>query len=223
MNPIIHLFTTTITFLALLAMMSSYTFTTTAAGTTTAKGFPHPVLSPITTSTQEPMYESLCQAQMQLNANSSSVHSNTRGGCYGHLVLTMPPAEFALLPNIVAFIVLPCPPDHPVHPPNATQPQITEINRLHKATQQIFRTYDELDKDLKTQIIQATPVCYINVLCHRTLGFTTITSLQLLTHLWTTYYGTITQAEHDENVKRMNTPWSPPTPVETLALSPKAL
>ena len=127
----------------------------------------------------------------------------------------MPPAEFALLPNIIAFIPLPCPPDHPVHPPNATQPQIIEINRLHKAMQQIFRTYDELDKDLKTQIIQATPLCYINAKRHRTLGFATVTSLDLLTHLWTTY-GTITQAELDENVKRMNTPWSPPTPVETL-------
>ena len=67
----------------------------------------------------------------------------------------------------------------------------------------------------KNQIIQATPVCYINALRHRTLGFSTVTSLELLTHLWTTY-GTITQAELDENVKRTNTPWSPPTHVETL-------
>jgi len=215
MNPIIHLYTTTITFLALLAMMSSYAFTATAAGTTTAKGFPHPVLSPIATSTQEPTYESLRQAQTQLNANASSVHSNSGGGRFGHLVLTMPPAEFALLPNIVAFIPPPCPPDHPVHPPNATQPQITEINRLHKATQQIFRTYDDLDKDLKTQLIAATPLCYIDALSHDTLGFTNVTCLAILTHLWSTY-GTITQAELDENEVRMKTPWSPPTPVETL-------
>ena len=131
MNPIIHLYTTIITFLALRTM--------TAASTATAKGFPHPVLSPIATSTQEPTYESLHQAQTQLNANASSVHSNSGGGSHGHLVLTMsPPAEFALLPNIVAFIPPPCPPDHLVHPPNATQPQLTEINHLHKAMQQIF-------------------------------------------------------------------------------------
>ena len=81
--------------------------------------------------------------------------------------------------------------------------------------QHVFRTYDDLNKDLKTQIIQATPVCYINALCHRTLGFSTVTSLDLLTHLWNTY-GTTTQAKLDENVKCMNRPWSPPTPVETL-------
>ena len=81
--------------------------------------------------------------------------------------------------------------------------------------QQIFRTYDELDKDLKTQVIEATPLCYIDALSHDTLGFANVTCLDLLTHLWSTY-GTITQAELDENEVRMKTPWSPPTPVETL-------
>ena len=71
----------------------------------------------------------------------------------------MPPEEFALLPSIVALNAPPCPPDHPVHPPQATQPQITEINHLHQAMQQIFRTYNELDKDLKTQIIKAMLLC----------------------------------------------------------------
>ena len=214
MIPIIHLFTTIIPILTL-TMTSSYAFTATTAGASTAKGFPHPVLSPIATSTQEPNYESLRKAQTQLSANSSSVHSNSRGGRNGHLVLTMPPAEFALLPNIVAFIVPPCPPDHPVHPPSATQPQITKINRLHKAMQQIFRTYDELDKDLKTQVIEATPLCYTDALSHDTLGFANVTCLDLLTNLWSTY-GTITQAELNENEVRMKTPWSPPTPVEML-------
>ena len=193
MNPSIHLFTTIITFLALLNMTSSHAYTATAAGATTAKGFPHPVLSPIATTTQEPTYESLRQAQTQSNANASSVHSNSGGGSHGHLVLTMPPAEYALLPNVVALIAPVCPPNHPVHPAQAKQPQITEINCLHKAMHHIFRTYDDLDKDLKTQIIQATPVCYINALRHQTLGFSTITSLDLLTHLWNTY-GMITQA-----------------------------
>ena len=115
MNPIIHLFTTTITFLALLTMTSSYAFTATAASTATAKGFPHPVLSPIATSTQEPMYESLHQAQTQLNTNASSVHSNSGGRSHGHLVLTMPPAEYTLLPNVVALITPVCSRDHLVH------------------------------------------------------------------------------------------------------------
>jgi len=74
------------------------------------------------------------------------------------------------------------PPDHPVHPNGATQPQITEINHLHKAMQLIFRTYDDLDKDLTTQIIEATLLCFINALSHPTLGFTTVTCLDLLTH-----------------------------------------
>ena len=158
MNLIILLLTTIIQILAL-TMTSSYATSTAAAGAATAEGYPHPTLSPpIASSTTELTYESLCNAQTQLNANATSVHSNSGGGCHGHLVLTMPPAEYALLPNVVAFITPVCPPDHPVHPAQATQPQITEINCLHKAMQHTFRTYDDLDKDLKTQIIQATPI-----------------------------------------------------------------
>ena len=166
MNPIILLLATIIPILAL-NMTSSYAFTITATTAATAKGFPHPTLSPpITMSTTEPTCESLRNAQTQLNANAASVHSNSGGGRHGHLVLTMPPAEFALYPSVVAFNAPVCPPDHPVHPLQATQPQITEINCLHKAMHHIFHTYDDLDKDLKTQIIQATPLCYINVLHH---------------------------------------------------------
>ena len=127
----------------------------------------------------------------------------------------MQPAEFTLLPNVIQLNAALCPPDHPVHPNGATQPQIMEINFQHKAMQQIFRSYNDLDKDLKTQIIKATPLCYINALSHPALGFATTTCLDLLTHLWN-MYGTITQAELDEYVKRMNTPWSPPAPMETL-------
>ena len=77
MNPIILLLTTIIPILAL-SMTSSYAPTATAAAATatTTKGYTHPTLSPpIATSTTELTYESLRNAQMQLHANTASVHS----------------------------------------------------------------------------------------------------------------------------------------------------
>ena len=117
MNPIILLLATLIIQTLAIPMTSSYAFTATTAGTATAKGFSHPTLSPpITTSTTELTYESLHNAQTQLNANAASVHFNSRGRHHVHLMLTMPPAEFTLLPNVIVFNAPVCPPDHPVHP-----------------------------------------------------------------------------------------------------------
>ena len=92
---------------------------------------------------------------------------------------------------------------------------VDENNRLHKASLVTFRTYHDMDKALRNQLIAATPECYIEALSSPTLGFAGVTCLQLLTHLWATY-GQITQAELDENEARMKAPWSPPTPVENL-------
>ena len=47
------------------------------------------------------------------------------------------------------------------------------------------------------------------------LGYSNVTCQELLQHLWTTY-GTIPQQELDANTSRMNAPWHPPTPIESL-------
>ena len=74
---------------------TAYTATTTIAAI--VSGFPHPILTPIATMTTEPTYSTLRITQTQLNANAASVHSNTRDGIHGHIVLMLPPPEFAVL------------------------------------------------------------------------------------------------------------------------------
>jgi hypothetical protein len=63
----------------------------------------------------------------------------------------------------------------------------------------------------------AVPDVYIWALKRKKTGFGNVTSLQLLTHLWTSY-GTITQKELvvDDNQTRIQLPWSPPTLIEEL-------
>ena len=215
MNPIIHLLTTIISLFALLNMTSNAAYTSPASTGTVASSFPHPTLTPIATSTTEPTYSTLRIAQTQLNANATSIHSNAGDGIHGHIVLVLPPAEFAVLAEGAVFEAPDMPPENPIHAAVENTEEFNECNCLHKASLVTFRTYHDMDKALRNQIIAATPECYIDELSSPTLGFAGVTCLQLLTHLWTTY-GEITPAKLDENEVRMKAPWGPPTPVETL-------
>ena len=54
----------------------------------------------------------------------------------------------------------------------------------------------------------------MKALKHATLGYGTSTTLQLLTHLWTTY-GVVDDDMLAANLVTIATPWAPPTPIET--------
>lgn len=176
--------------------------------------FPYVVLSPVATSTTQPTYQSIHQAQRELNANAASVYSSAGGGLHGHLALTITPAAYQLLAG-VPFDVPPVPPAVPVMPPQATAAQIAEGIRLHADNSKIFHRYHDLDKSLLRQLIAATPAFYTEALNNADYGFTNVTCLQMLTHL-KTEYGKISIAERDANQARMSAPWHPPTPIESL-------
>lgn len=92
---------------------------------------------------------------------------------------------------------------------------IAEANQRHGALQKRFQRYHDVDKALVRQIIAATPDNYLAALCDREYGYGAVTALQLLNHLKSTY-GAITNADRDDNLLRLNAPWSPPTPIEDL-------
>jgi hypothetical protein len=92
---------------------------------------------------------------------------------------------------------------------------ITETTRLHKEATQLYRTYHNVDQAIKKLIIEAFDDAYLNALSDEIVGYTSCTSLQLLTHLLT-YYAMIAPTELTQNYERLNAPYDPNQPIETL-------
>jgi hypothetical protein len=179
-----------------------------------AANFPIPILSVIGTVNAPPTYESIRKAQLQINTNAASVHTYEGGGAHGHLVLTMMPAEYLLITPI-AFAAPVAPPVHPVLPVAGTVAQITAITKQHTEDKIAFHTYQDTDRAIVRQLLAATDHSYIAALSHPAIGFTNVTALQIMTHLYATY-GVISLAEREANLQRMNKTWQPPSPIEAL-------
>jgi hypothetical protein len=92
---------------------------------------------------------------------------------------------------------------------------ITETTRLHKEATQVYRTYHNVDQDIKKLIIESFDNTYLNVHSDEIAGYAKCTSLQLLTHLLT-YYAMIAPTELTHNYERLNVPYNPNQPIETL-------
>jgi hypothetical protein len=92
---------------------------------------------------------------------------------------------------------------------------IAEATRLHKEATQLYRTYHNVDQAIKKLIIESFDDAYLNALSDEIVGYANCTSLKLLTHLLT-YYAMITPTELAQNYKRLNAPYDPNQPIETL-------
>ena len=203
-------------FFTILLIVSEPTMTSSSTKDALA-AFPYPKLTPIATSASgPPTYASIKLAQTELNGNAASVPSTGGDGILGHLALTVTPAQYNLRSaGNVAFIAPVQPPQVPNHGNNPTAFTIAEDNRLHKEAHARFRTYHDVDKALRNQLIAAVHPTYLSKLNDDMLGLGSRTCLELLTHLWT-HYGAIKQDELEANTKKMMLPWNPPTPIEDL-------
>jgi hypothetical protein len=186
----------------------------TTSFTSVTSSFLHPTITPIADHTSRPTYATLRKAQTQLNANASSVPSYGGGGLHGHLTLTMPAPEYLLLTG-VAFVAPVNPPILPVQQVGATAAQIAENLRIHKEAQASFKTYHDVDRALRNQLVAAVPISYTRAMHDPIIGFGTTTCKQLLVHLWDRY-GRIKPAELNANTIRMKAQWTPPVPIEDL-------
>jgi hypothetical protein len=72
-----------------------------------------------------------------------------------------------------------------------------------------------VDQAIKKLIIEAFDDAYLIALSDEIVGYASCTSLQLLTHLLT-YYAMIAPTELTQNYERLNTPYDPNQPIETL-------
>jgi hypothetical protein len=92
---------------------------------------------------------------------------------------------------------------------------IAETTRLHRKATQVYRTYHNVDQAIKKLIIESFNDAYRNALSDEIVGYANCTSLQLLTHLLTNY-AMIAPTELTQNYERLNTPYDPNLPIETL-------
>jgi hypothetical protein len=79
----------------------------------------------------------------------------------------------------------------------------------------VYRTYHNVDQAIKKLIIESFEDAYLNALSDKIVGYANCTSLQLLTHLLT-YYDMIAPTELTQNYERLNVPYDPNQPLETL-------
>jgi hypothetical protein len=92
---------------------------------------------------------------------------------------------------------------------------IAETTRLHGEATQVYRTYNNVDQAIKKLLIEAFHDAYLNALSDEIVGYANCTSLHILTHLLT-YYAMIATTELTQNYERLNTPYDPNQPIETL-------
>jgi hypothetical protein len=92
---------------------------------------------------------------------------------------------------------------------------IAETTRLHRKATQVYRTYHNVDQAIKNLIIESFDDAYLNALSDEIVGYVNCMSLQLLTHLLT-HYAMIAPTDITQNYERLNTPYDPNQPIETL-------
>jgi hypothetical protein len=102
-----------------------------------------------------------------------------------------------------------------VHPDNVTEARITEANRAYKEAIRIYRIYNNIDQAFNRLIIDALEDQFRNALSEEVVGNANRTSLNLLTHLLTCY-DMIAPTELMQNYERLNTPYDPNQPKESL-------
>jgi hypothetical protein len=79
----------------------------------------------------------------------------------------------------------------------------------------VYRTYHNVDQAVKKLILEALYDTYLNALLDEVVGYAKCTSLDLLPHLLT-FYAMIAPTELTQNYERLNTPYDPNQPIETL-------
>jgi hypothetical protein len=72
-----------------------------------------------------------------------------------------------------------------------------------------------VDQAITKLILEAFDDAYLNALSDEVVGYANCTSLDLLTHLLT-FYAMIAPNELTQNYERLNTPYDPNQPIETL-------
>jgi hypothetical protein len=103
---------------------------------------PFPILTTISSIMMDPTFASILESRMDLNANTSSVFSARGDSINGILALTISKEDYiALSIGGVASTAPTPPPESPTRANDATEAQIAEASRKHKAQGSEYTTY----------------------------------------------------------------------------------
>jgi hypothetical protein len=173
--------------------------------------FPHPTLTPII---GKPTPHALQLLKQELIANAMSVPSTRGGGQHGHLSLVMPAAEHDYITN-VAFVIPVHPGQPPVHQNNATNAQIHAADTAYNREIEEFQTYVTTRNSLRAGLLASIEEDYYNLLKDPIFGYATVTPLDILLHLHSTY-GNITAKDLEKNRESLKAAWNPEDDIATL-------
>ena len=134
----------------------------------------------------EPSYADIREIHNILKSNAASIPTTLGGGAHGHLGLVLGVATYLTVAG-VAFTMPANPGAFPIFPTASTSAQINAITRTFNHN---FKTYTEAkrtDTALKQQLTDAIDEIYIKEQRNQHTGYTSITTIELLTHLYDTY------------------------------------
>jgi hypothetical protein len=181
--------------------------------TAPAVPFPHPTLPSL--HGEPPNRQRLDSFLRSLRANAISVPSNGGDGRLGHLALVVTPALYGLQSGGIDYVPPANPGTHPVHPDNATGPQITEINRSHLAQKAEHKAHVDTENALKTLIIEAVPKIYLHQLADPITEFANVSVLTMVNHL-IARFGTITDTDLENNLQALQLLWNTAEAIDTV-------
>ena len=173
--------------------------------------FPEPTVQKII---GEPTYETIKDLHDILKSNAASIPSTLGGGNHGHLGLVLQPALYTVVTgnNFTA-------PNNPGATPTitaaATAAQVGAITRQFNANNKTFLEYSRTDQALKQLLLGAIEKDYVDSLRNMYTGYTTVTTFELLTHLYDTY-GQISDLDLEDNERRMKTKYNANAPIDKL-------
>jgi hypothetical protein len=160
-------------------------------------------------------YASIQLLVNNLKANAASIPSELGSGALGHLALTVPTQVYATLSNTPWVDPINPGPTPPVLPANAMATQINANRYRHLENTKLFRTYNNVQKALTQQLLAAFDDIYVQTLRSTHTAYAIVTTLQSLTHLYTTY-GKLTPMAMRENDGQFRIAYNPAEPFKIL-------
>ena len=101
------------------------------------------------------------------------------------------------------------------YPHGATQFQIQTVNAIHTTNTRLFKQYDATDRALKQQLLGCVNNMFVNALSDTHVGYANVSTLDLLTHLYTAY-AKIMDGDLEENKETMGAAYDVNLPIEKL-------
>ena len=100
-------------------------------------------------------------------------------------------------------------------PIGSTTGQISALRYYHITAAVLFDEYDRTEKSLRQQLLSAIDELFVRFICHRCVGYGTVTMSNILDNLYKTY-ADISPSNLQENETRFRDPYNANHPIDTL-------